>query len=276
MMRSLNSRHPQAGLSLIELMIALTLASFLILGVTQIFIDNKRSYVFQQNQAGNQENSRYALGFLEQELAKAGYRRQPNIDPAYALPADDSSLSGCNFAAGISIVANSEQDICIRYQARDPAEVDCQGKALTETEKDAIQNPTALSATPDPATPVFVERFTVAQSADKKSSSLYCTSSRGTKAQEVTPNVVAIRFEFGTGPISDRTVTTYTTSPSLPIRAVRYAVLMQSPGNGVRENADNPVLSQWQSLYGTGDKITDSKQIYQIAEGTVTLRNLMP
>ena len=51
----------QAGLSLIELLIALAISSFLILGITQIYIDNKRSYNFQQSQAGNQENHRFLV-----------------------------------------------------------------------------------------------------------------------------------------------------------------------------------------------------------------------
>lgn len=47
----------QAGLSLVELMVALAISSVLILGITQIYIDNKRSYSFQQNQAENQEGA---------------------------------------------------------------------------------------------------------------------------------------------------------------------------------------------------------------------------
>ena len=56
----------QRGLSLIELMVALLLSSFLIIGVTQIFITNKQNYTFQQNQIGNQENSRFSITVLQQ------------------------------------------------------------------------------------------------------------------------------------------------------------------------------------------------------------------
>ena len=55
----------QSGISLIELMIAMALGLFLILGATQIYIDNKKSYAFQQSQSENQEGSRYSLLFLQ-------------------------------------------------------------------------------------------------------------------------------------------------------------------------------------------------------------------
>ncbi|BCR23333.1 hypothetical protein KAM426_08600 [Aquipseudomonas alcaligenes] len=64
------TRNRQFGLSLIELMVALVISSFLILGITQIYVDNKRNYLFQQGQSENQENGRYALLLLEKELAK--------------------------------------------------------------------------------------------------------------------------------------------------------------------------------------------------------------
>ena len=56
----------QKGLSMVELLVALAISSFLILGISQIYIDNKRNYLFQQGQAGNQENSRFVLMLLQQ------------------------------------------------------------------------------------------------------------------------------------------------------------------------------------------------------------------
>ncbi|MHB9797794.1 PilW family protein [Pseudomonas sp. MT3] len=268
------TRHNrQAGLSLVELMIALALSSFLILGVTQIFLDNKRTYVFQQNQAGNQENSRYALNFLEQELAKAGYRRDPTQDPAYAYPAN-STLSGCSFAAGASVAwNNSAKALCIRYQVRDPNERDCQGNGLSAAEK------TAVSEAFVKADAMFIEKFTY----NASNKSLSCASSRGSAAadrttgQDIVTGVAALRFEFGTGPDTTREVTAYALTPADTIRSIGYAILLQSQNQGVRENTENPVLTQWKSLYGgDAEDVTDSRQIYQIAKGRIALRNLMP
>ncbi len=42
---SMNNRsRRQSGLSMIELPVALAISSFLILGITQIYLDNKRNY----------------------------------------------------------------------------------------------------------------------------------------------------------------------------------------------------------------------------------------
>jgi type IV pilus assembly protein PilW len=265
-MMQMHSRHRQAGLSLIELMIGLLISSILILGVTQIFIDNKRSYVFRENQAGNLENGRFALNYLEQELAKTGYRRKPDLDPNYAFPANNA-LSDCTFAAGETVVWNGTQStLCIRFQARDANETDCQGNALTAAEKTSIAQPYVSSA------PMFIEKF----SYDSTNKTLSCVSSRATSgaASALVGNVAALHFEFGIGPSSAKTITSFSTSPATPIRAVTYSILMQSQSSGVRDNSDNPVLTQWKSTYAD-DSVTDTRQVYQIARGTIVLRNLM-
>ncbi len=82
----MNTVKRQFGLSLIELMIALAISSLLILGITQVYIDNKRNYVFQQSQAGNLENSRFASLMINEYLGKAGYRRDPVILVEEAFP----------------------------------------------------------------------------------------------------------------------------------------------------------------------------------------------
>lgn len=68
--------HPglarQRGLGLIELMIALALGLVLVLGVVQIFVASKQSYVVQQSQSAIQENARFLLGRISTELRQAG------------------------------------------------------------------------------------------------------------------------------------------------------------------------------------------------------------
>ncbi|NDP49566.1 MAG: prepilin-type N-terminal cleavage/methylation domain-containing protein, partial [Sulfuriferula multivorans] len=122
-------RTRQSGLSMIELMVTIVISSFLILGVTQVYIDNKRNYIFQQNQSENQESSRFILLFLQQELAKAGYRRRPDEAMENAFPA--AIASGCAFAAGQTILYDSQISICIRYQPRDATDRDCLGNGVT-------------------------------------------------------------------------------------------------------------------------------------------------
>ncbi len=63
----------QAGISLIELMIAVLIAVFLLAGVLQIFINSKQTNKMQINMSRLQENGRFALDFMANDIRTAGY-----------------------------------------------------------------------------------------------------------------------------------------------------------------------------------------------------------
>jgi type IV pilus assembly protein PilW len=63
----------QAGLSLIELMIAMVVGLILIAGVLSIFISSRQSYGINGAVAQIQENGRFALGFIRKDVRMAGY-----------------------------------------------------------------------------------------------------------------------------------------------------------------------------------------------------------
>jgi len=63
----------QRGLSLIELMIAITLGLFITAGLIQLFISSKQSYRIQENLSRVQENGRFAMELLATDIRMAGY-----------------------------------------------------------------------------------------------------------------------------------------------------------------------------------------------------------
>ena len=63
----------QHGLSLIELLIALTLGIFLVFGVIEVFISSKQTYRSQDALSRLQENARFALDTLVSDARRAGY-----------------------------------------------------------------------------------------------------------------------------------------------------------------------------------------------------------
>lgn len=65
-------KNKQKGLSLIELMIAMVLGLIVVLGIAQIFVSAKQTYVAQNASARMQEDARYALTRMTQELRMAG------------------------------------------------------------------------------------------------------------------------------------------------------------------------------------------------------------
>lgn len=62
----------QRGFGLIELMIAMTLGLILVLGVSQIFLTSKRSFLVQQQLAALQENARFVLTRISRDVRQAG------------------------------------------------------------------------------------------------------------------------------------------------------------------------------------------------------------
>ena len=70
----------QTGMTLIELMIAMTLSLILLAGVLQIFIGNKQTYNVQDAMARLQESGRFATRFITKDLRMAGFTGCASID----------------------------------------------------------------------------------------------------------------------------------------------------------------------------------------------------
>lgn len=62
----------QAGLSLIEAMVAMAIGVILMLGITQIFSASRAAFSSNEGLARIQENSRFAMEFIRQDLRMAG------------------------------------------------------------------------------------------------------------------------------------------------------------------------------------------------------------
>lgn len=67
-----NSRNRSLGLSLVELMIAVTLGFVVILAVGEIYLSSTRTYRTQESLSRLQENARYAMETLSNDIRMAG------------------------------------------------------------------------------------------------------------------------------------------------------------------------------------------------------------
>lgn len=61
------------GFTLVELMVAMVLGVFFLNGLLQIFSSSKQTYRTQENLARLQENGRFAIDFISQDVRMAGY-----------------------------------------------------------------------------------------------------------------------------------------------------------------------------------------------------------
>jgi type IV pilus assembly protein PilW len=244
----------QTGLSMVELLVALAISSFLMLGITQIYIDNKRSYLFQQGQTGNLESARHSLLILEQEMAKAGYRRQPDTDPEQVFPSQTSGT--CSFSAGRTVAYIDTNSFCLRYEPAFANAASCAGTNI----EDVPDTPyTEYSGAPVVALFAF----------DTSTGELRCNG------QAIVSGIEDIRFEFGTNGNDEKVVSAYKSTPATTdrIRAIRYSALLASStevGDG-----KSAIYKNWSDKYMDGEEAPD-KKLYSIVSSTISTRNLLP
>lgn len=125
-------QHRQQGLSLVELMIAMSISLVIILGVTQVFVASKRTYNLQNGIGSLQENGRFALDSLSHSIGLAGYT--PSLT---ALSAFNTATSLDNTTANedlsFSVDAGTASDtIEVNYTSA----TDCLGNATTGVAND--------------------------------------------------------------------------------------------------------------------------------------------
>ncbi len=86
--------NKQTGMSLIELMVAMALGLFLIMGVVNVFIANKDSTQVETSLARLQENGRIALDMLVSDIRDANYIGCSSADGAVTLMATGATWTG--------------------------------------------------------------------------------------------------------------------------------------------------------------------------------------
>lgn len=78
---------PGSGFGLIELMVALALGMLVVLGMTQLFLSSRETYLSQRSSAMLQEDARFVLSKLAQEIRMAGMFGCLSLDHIVDAPA---------------------------------------------------------------------------------------------------------------------------------------------------------------------------------------------
>lgn len=71
----------QRGISFVEILVALVISLFLLAGIVQVYIANKASYSFTDAVSRIQENARFAMDTITQDLRMAGFFACAIFDP---------------------------------------------------------------------------------------------------------------------------------------------------------------------------------------------------
>jgi len=225
------------GFGLIELLIALALSLVVVLGVAQIFIAAKNTYVSQSTAAGMQEDARFVLSKMIQEIRMVG------MFGCLGTIIDASSAGNFN-ASQITPISWDNANLKLTLVT---ADVGGSGGVPTWTViSDCRNSATAYidARTPTSGQLAFPIRRLVYSFSNNQ---LLMGSGAGTPTQQVlVNNVRAFNVSFGlASSATDSAASTYSSNPSDParIRSVRLTLTLNDPNDRVREQTFNVVAA---------------------------------
>ena len=223
------------GFGLIELLIALALSLVVVLGVAQIFIAAKNTYISQNSAAGMQEDARFVLSKMIQEIRMVGMFG--------CLETVKDDISGSVFLGGESAISwdNANQKLTLVT-----ADVGGSGGAPTWTVEcgpSITGTGTAYRGARPPAAGqmAFPIRRLIYSFSNNQ---LLMGVGTGTPVQQVLVNNVSA-FDVSFGVVGSAATLSYSSNPPdmKLIRSVRLTLTLTDPNNRVRNQTYNVVVA---------------------------------
>lgn len=189
----------QHGLTLIEIMVAMTIGLIILIGVGTVFLSSLRTYRIQEDSARLQESGRYALEAIGRSVRQAGFSNMP--------------ISGDMFAGFAGVPVNgtnaATDTITLQYDGL-AGDRDCEGTQL------------AVNA-------VVTETYSL-----NANNELVCDGiDAGNAAQPLVGNVFDMQILYGIDTNTDQSVDQYQAAPGNwnQVRSARVCVLVRSDNN---------------------------------------------
>lgn len=216
-------RRSEAGLGLIELMVSLVLGMLVVLGLTEVFLSARATYSTQQSSALLQEDARYVLSKIAQEIRMVGMFGCLPSDRIIDAPSAFQRPIFWQGPLGSRSLHMVSADVGLQGGKPDWTVVsDC------TTSAQAYSGTRSSLAPGEIAFPVR-ELFYRFENGQLKS---------GPNKTVLLDNVAAFDVSFGVAdPSSPHSVTRYEDSPGdvASIRSVRIALTLRDPGGRVKD-----------------------------------------
>ncbi|QKV62448.1 prepilin-type N-terminal cleavage/methylation domain-containing protein [Pseudomonas sp. 43A] len=230
------TRH-QRGFGLIELLIALALGLIIVLGVVQIFIAAKNTYVSQNSAAAMQEDARFVLSKMIQEIRMVG------MFGCLGSITDSSSAGDFN-ASQITPISWDNASLKLTLVT---ADIGSGGGTPTWTVVSDCRNSatayTGLRSAASGQIAFPIRRLIYSFSNNQ----ILMGTGSGTPTQQVlVNNVSAFNVTFGlASSATDVAASTYSANPSDParIRSVRLSLTLTDPNSRVATQTFNVVAA---------------------------------
>jgi type IV pilus assembly protein PilW len=226
------------GLGLVELMVALSLGLIIVLGITRIFLSAKNTYLSQSASAGLQEDARFALSKLVQEIrAVAMFGCLATVD--------DKSAAG-DFQAAFKMPISHVSDVAGSVLSLVTADADAAtGSATWNLLSDCVSGATAYSQGNTPALTEGQISFPIRQVMYTYRNNQLLVGPAGNQAVLLN-NVSRFDVTFGVAQaLGDAVASGYSAAPANPglIRSVRLTMTLSDPSARVADQTFNVVAS---------------------------------
>jgi type IV pilus assembly protein PilW len=246
-------RTESRGVTLIELMIAVTISLLLVVVIAQLFLGSRQTFATTDDVSRMQDNIRYTQQLLTRTIHLAGYKSQANSVTANvfkALPA---------LGAVEGVAASDPDELTIRYQgsgtgaAADGTVVDCLGGRVD-------------------AGVIVTNTFKIAKGADGRMA-LFCND------VEIVADVANMQIMFGEDTDGDLVANRYVKAGTVidagtlnNVVSVRVNLLFETPTETSKTVADA-------QTYDLGTVVLPAiadRRIRRVVSTTINLRNRTP
>ncbi|MGB7453470.1 MAG: PilW family protein [Lysobacterales bacterium] len=253
------SQNKQRGVSLIELMVALVIVSFLIVAMVVIFLSGRASFLGQEQLGRLQENGRYAFNLMTKEIQRAGYRTVVWEPPRLGFAFTNNSVNGTGSGSDV---------IELQYEF----DKDCFGAYNTATVPVTLPDGTIVNV------PRFDQRL-ISFGVVNNQLIYNCSYGPVNGALAVQINsavadgVENLQIQYGEDLTNDLSVNRWVNAGGwnnlFDVVAVRIAMAVRTPEQ-IRLDADTRTLD----LYGLTTAAAGDQRIRRVYSGQVSIRNL--
>ena len=238
MLRHTPRRARQAGFTLVEMLVAVTIGLVVLFGMTATFVNLKNTFKSQDKLAQLQDNERLALTFLTNSINEAGYYPDPKNSspvnvPATAAPATTPVSPGGTMPAGIGIYGTADGSTTTSPESLQTAYasmntdglLSCLGTSYTGAGTHTVRNIYYV----DPTTSSLMCRVLLDGAGTD-------TMTNSGTPQALVTGISKMQVYYGLAPAGGSQVTTYVPPASVTawntVKAVRITLTFTNPFGG--------------------------------------------
>lgn len=272
---TLSTHSKQSGLSLIELLVAMIIGLFITVGISSVYVGNKRSNMTSGELSQLQDNGRAVLQLLSDVIQHTAYTSTS------AAPVNDMFIrgtvptsmcsDGSDSVVNTSLFSPLENNtsygdtIGVMYMGDDKLNLDCASGELPVACRYGGTAATAASR--------IYNYFSVQANANGDPT-LMCVGSRTNTAQEIAEGVENVQFTYGedidNDGIADRYVNSTGVTNWSSVVSVNIAVLVRSLAPVAVSNSSRSYQLSEDTIVTTNDKY-----LRAVFTSTVRLRNVL-